>query len=525
MNNQSSLANKVLCPQLLRTGAIREPVFPSLSLLVPPKKPPRMKFVFLPLVTLFSLLSFSSALPIVQDGAAVSNLYIQRDVSEDTLLLEKRENERLTNFLASLNRTGAGVFFMRNAANSPGINTLIIRRIADLIREEGLEELLKVADKSGIALDLVMLILTHFEVIDGVTEFTHYYRDTDPNQSGSLILGLIRFITGNLFGGGGSSNSTSTSGLSSVFGLLGGSGGARTSGSSSSGGLSSLFSGLGSAGASSGSSTGLNSTGSAGSSESGSGDASDVFGILSQLGGDSASASPATTSSSATTPSPAASGSTLTADFSNVEFPDAADDDAADKDAVSIAEAAAASATGAQSESTSSGTSGGFASLASDVSSLFKREMDDETFKRESDELVERIVQLAKRQDDDHEEEHGDFTAAYEEGMSIMEEEESSSLGLMISLQKSGLGISVIHDALTDSRWHTFNGRLIDHLSDEGLLDTSELMGALVSSGVIWSTVGSILGNTTYVRNVIDFVRGIFTGDVNLLGLLRALFA
>lgn len=456
-----------------------------------------MKFVFLPLFALFSLLSFSAALPVeMQNLALKEEFVVKREEQEETAPLQKRENERLTGFLASLNRTGAGVFFVRNAVNSPGINNAIMRTIGDLFRGDGIESFLHAADESGMALDLTLLFFTHWEVWDGLTDLTHYYRGTDPSQTGSLLVAITKLIFQNFFG-----DFFGNSTMGGLFNIFSGS---RGAGAAS--GMRGLLSGL--SDISSSASAGVASSAGASSSDS---DFDGIFDILNLLGGDTSSnrtTGTSVTPAAATSATPVAATSAADAPVSTDEAELDIDDE--DEDST-LAEQ--------------------FADVASDVASFFKRSDDEDRaiMKRDSDVLALRVTRLLKRLEDSEENADDDvavatmddYNEAWDQTTSIMAEEDLDSLGLLISLQKSGLGISVIHDALTHHRWHKFIKNTIEYLLEEELLDLEELVRSLFTTGVIWSVIGDIL--QSHVRTVLDFVGGVLRNEVNVLGFLRAL--
>lgn len=453
-----------------------------------------MKFVFLPLFALFSLLSFSAALPVEMQNLAVKEEFVvKREEQEEAAPLQKRENERLTGFLASLNRTGAGVFFIRNAVNSPGINNAIMRTIGDLFRGDGIESFLPAADESGMALDLTLLFFTHWEVWDGLTDLVHYYRGTDPSQTGSLLVAISRLIFQNLFG-----DFFGNSTMGGFFNLFGGSRGAGPAS-----GMRGLLSGL--SDISSSASAGVAS--SAGASSSSDSDFDGIFDLLNLLGGSDASSNKTTATS--VTPVAAAT-SAADAPVSTAEAEEELDIEDEDEDRTLAQQ---------------------FADVASDVASFFKRSDDEDRaiMKRDSDKLALRVTRLLKRLEDSEENADDDiavatmedYNEAWDQTASIMAEEDLDSLGLLISLQKSGLGISVIHDALTHHRWHRFIKNTIEYLLEEDLLDLEQLVRSLFTTGVIWSVIGDIL--QSHVRTVLDFVGGVLRNEVNVLGFLRAL--
>lgn len=146
--------------------------------------------MYLPIVAIFSLLSFSTALPIELQALRARdefNVRLEADVSPAFVSpLDKRENTLLTQFFTSLNKTGTGVTLAKAAVRTPVIDDQIVKFVANLIEEKNLTYLLEVADSSGLALDLVLLVLTHYEFIDGLTDFVKYYKgNSNLTSSGS----------------------------------------------------------------------------------------------------------------------------------------------------------------------------------------------------------------------------------------------------------------------------------------------------------------------------------------------------
>lgn len=472
-----------------------------------------MKLSLFPLLALGSLLTSLAALPVEMQNLAVRDEFeVKREEQAELDFLEKRESKALTGFLSSLNRTGAGVFFVRNAANSPGINTAIIKKIGGFFEDDEIEHLLRLSDEAGLALDLVLMFLTHWELYDGLTDMVHYYRGTKPSETGSLLVAVGRLIFNNVFGGifgksslgsmfsllGGSSGNASVSGLSGFSGLLQSGSSSESTSKNSSGSLDDLFSLVSpSSSESSVESAPINSDGFA---PIKSADSAPIDFIS------SSSAAPVT--SGVVNPAPVESAAPLIS--APVESPIDDIDDFEDDtlDSRSLPEQ--------------------FAEVAADVAAFVKRSIKDpEAANEEAQPLARRVNRILKRMDEEDEDSAvaalGDYNDAWEETTRVMEEDDLDSLGLVISLQKSGLGLSIVHDALTDSRWHRFNKRLIEYLLEKELLILQKLLRDLVNSGVIWSVLGDILGSGEYIKIVLNFVRGLFSGDINILGLLRAI--
>lgn len=559
-----------------------------------------MKFVFFPLVALFSLLSFSAALPIELQGLrarAEFDIRLEEDTTPALLSpLDKRENTLLTSFFTSLNKTGTGVTLAKAAVRTPLVDDQIVKFIANLIEEKNLTNLLEMADSSGLALDLVLLILTHYEVIDGLTDFVKYYKGNSNLTSGGSGGGLLGGLLGGLFGGGSSSkNSSSSSGGGLISGLLGGllgggssgsSGSKNTTSSGSGGGLvSGLLGGLLGGGSSSSSSSSPSSS-SSGSSGSGGGLVSGLLGNL--LGGSSGSGSSrsgttsapagaasatsavsqasssksggllggllgglggskstgaATTSGAAATSAAPVAGSAAAesvpavSDLLGSNAGAATNTPAADTGAAAATGAAgtaATAATGAVSEAATAATGAASTStatgLAGALDNLLKRADDEdvandaELLRRHTEAVAEELQNLVKRSEEASYLEKRDIWDNVYQQMINLIGTDSNVEDVMVSLKKSGLANNVIYNALTDSDWYGFDKKLVKYLVDNNIVTFSILLNALLKSGVIWHVAADIISNSDYVKLVIDFVLAIFTGKVNVIGLIMAFF-
>lgn len=90
------------------------------------------------------------------------------------------------------------------------------------------------------------------------------------------------------------------------------------------------------------------------------------------------------------------------------------------------------------------------------------------------------------------------------------------------SLEKSGLAMNIIYNALTDSDWYAFDKKLVKYLVDEGIVTLSILLKSLINSGVIWDVAVDIISSSTYTNYVVKFILAIFTGDVDIFSLIYA---
>lgn len=573
-----------------------------------------MKFVFFPLVALFTLLSFSAALPIELQGLrarADFDIRLEEETTPALLSpLEKRENTLLTSFFTSLNKTGTGVTLAKAAVRTPLIDDQIVKFIANLIETKNLTNLLEMADNSGLALDLVLLILTHYETIDGLTDFVKYYKGNSnltSGGSGGLLGGLLGGLGGLLGGGSSSSSSGSGGGLVSnlLGGLLGGgssgsSGSNSTSSGSSGGGLiSGLLGGLLGGGSSTSSSSpsttssGSSSTTSAssgsgggllggllgglmgGSSGSGSSRSATTSasaaaasatsavsqaasssksggllgGLLGGLGGSRSTGAATTSAAAATSAAPLAGSAAPAAGSAAAESVPAVSDllgsnaaaatntaaaGSAANAATGAAGTAATAATGAVSEAASAATGAASTSTASGLAgaleNLLKRADDEdvandaELLRRHTEAVAEELQVLVKRSEEASYLEKRDIWDSVYTQMINLIGSDANVEEVMVSLKKSGLAINVIYNALTDSDWYGFDKKLVKYLVDNNIVTFPILLNALLKSGVIWHVAADIIGNSEYVKLVIDFVLAIFTGKVNVIGLIMALF-
>lgn len=564
---------------------------------------PNMKFVFFPLVALFTLLSFSAALPIELQGLRARADFDTR-LEEDTTPailspLDKRENTLLTSFFTSLNKTNTGVTLAKAAVRTPLVDDQIVKFIANLIEEKNLTNLLEMADDSGLALDLVLLILTHYEVIDGLTDFVKYYKGGSNLTSGSS--GGLGGILGGLLGGGSSKNSSSSSGGGLVSGLLGGllgggssgSSGSKNTTSSGSGGglvsglLGSLLGGGSSSSSSSPSSSSSGSSGSggglvsgllgnlmggsSGSGSSGSGTTSApaavasatsaspqasssksgglLGGLLGGLGGSKSTGAATTSGAAATSAAPLAGSAAPVAGSAAAESVPVVSDllgsnagaatntPAADTGAAAAtgaADTAATAATGAVSEAATAATGAASTSTASGLAgaldNLLKRADDEditndaELLRRHTEAFAEELQILVKRSEEaSYLEKRDVWDNVYQQMISLIGTD-SNVEDVMVSLKKSGLAMNVIYNALTDSDWYGFDKKLVKYLVENDIVTFPILLNALLKSGVIWHVAADIISNSDYVKLVIDFVLAIFTGKVNVTGLIMAFF-
>lgn len=532
-----------------------------------------MKFVFFPLAFFLSILSFAAALPVLYNGlVAREEFMIREDIEEVSAApfspLDKRDNRLLTGFLTSLNRSGVGVSVVKTAISVPLTQTQVIHFIGELIKEKGLTNLLEVAGESNLALDLVLLILTHYETIPGLTNVVNYYKKNNGGKSSSTSSlfssfsnssssvpsssptssptsnsnrrpgGLIGGLLGGIFGSGSSSSSSTSDSTSSPSST----GSSQSSGSSPRRGglLGGLLNGVlgvftsSPSSSNSGSSLGTSSTSSASSSGSNSGSG---LGSLFRSGSSaSAAAQPSASSPQDSSLDSSADGLDGYGSGSNSLV---IDDSSAANTASPVVPTEVATAstsapttlvTQASQASLGSSQSSGAGSIDDLINNLLARE-DVEEFIQYED--------LAKRDVEDLAQMTGDLVARSQK-LSVVEKRDlldilysqlirligtnSNVQDIAESLDKSGIAINVVYNALTDLGWYNFDANLISYLVNQKIVTFSSLFDALIKSGVVFKVVGQIVANNDYVKLVINFVVAIFTGKINIFALVKAFF-
>lgn len=489
-----------------------------------------MKFSTL-VVGFVLLLSVTSALPV--DIPVSNQLQPRSDELQDLVLhsQEKRDILPLTVLFRTLNTTGTGVSLVKTAISIPFTQQQIIKFVGSLIETKNLTSLLEAADQSGLALDLVVMVLTHYEVIPGVTNIVNAYKGGNSTSSGGSSNGIL----GGLLSGLSSSNDsdlgsgTSSGSLGALGNLLGGdsssaadsgspTGAASSPANSLEGSLGNLLGGLGLALASSLEPVATSAT-------------------TAPSNGNPAASAPANpaveslaAASPASAPAVAGSGNVNTAPAqANTET------------AANPAQATPAATTAATNNNGGSSGSGGLlGGLLNGVGSLLngiaKREDLSQEEKIEMlNTLIERreldlgnIIQNLETREFNSEEEaalakRDVFDTVYLQIIRIIGSN-SNILEIAESLEKSGLAISVIYSALTDKSFQNFDVNLIKYLVEKKLITLSSLFTAITQSGLLFHLIGDIVGNTSYVRLVINFVFAILNGKINILGLIRAFF-
>lgn len=492
-----------------------------------------MKFFYLPIFIL-SLISVISALP-VDISLTPGTKFQLRDelpaVEPEMVDLGKRDIAALTALFKAANNS-ATIELVKVACQNLITSQQIIKFVANLIEEKNLTSLLQAADESGLGLDIVLLVLTHYEVFPGLTDIVKQYKgestssSSDSNStsssslsssssSGGLLGGLLSGV-GSILGLGGSSSSSSTSATASGYATATASGASATSATatttSSSGGLlGGLLSGVGS-----------------------------LFG----LGGSSSSSSvitAATATTAATNTAAVGTGVAAAAATATLVATVATTDSglagllAGTETTATATTATVATRTSATSAATTSSTSlsgGILGTVTSLLGSLKREDLEDLLMSAEFHEVLRKrdvpvdnmLSEYTKRSIEDPEMAKRDLLdTLYQLAISIIGTD-SNIEEIAESLAKSGLAINVLYNALTDDGFFDFDVKLVKYLVEKGLISWLLLLDALWKSGLLVSIAGDIIGNSSYIRLVINLIIATFTGEAKVIPLLLAFF-
>lgn len=493
----------------------------------------------------FFFISFVVSIPVGllerEDDVSIADLYKLFNSLDKRETISKRENVLLTQLFTSLNKSGQGVALTKQVTTSSLTQGSAIQIIIDYLKGANLTTILEAADNSGLALDIVLLTLTDYDVLPGIVKVIEgvFENSNSTSSSGGLVSsiiggildtlglgssssssnssssssggGLLSSLLGDLFGGDSSSNSTSSSSSSSSSGgglfssllddLLGGDSSSNSTGSSSSSSSGLLLDDL-LGGGSSASTTSATSTSTS--------TGSFLDKLLGGLGGGDSSSTTTTRSrststglslfddllgdidggDSSTTTSVTSSGSTETDSADNYSVLQQIVADAsstattsAANTATNTATKAASTATNAVSSSTSTSSSGSL--IDSLLSDLKKRDLN----KRDVlDTIITEITSVAGT--------------------------DETVNDVCTSLEKSGLGVSVVKQLFTDEDEYDFDIKLVSDIIDEKVITLDDLLTALKQSHLIAHIISDILGNFSYIKLVISFVIAIFTGKV-----------
>lgn len=542
--------------------------------------------IHLPILWLVTVLSFTQALPVLPYYALSGLSLEQREIYEDTYDLvlaqrsndfniEKRDISALTFLFTQLNNT-ATIQLARGALQVELVRQQVISFVEAFIKEKGLTQILKSAGDSGLATDLVMLFVVHFEIYPGLIDIIKAYKTGlltgvfgINNGSAQSCTSNSGGILGNLFpwfniGGGCTTNSSGSSGIS-------GSNSGNSSSSSNSGSISGSSSGSGSSQGSGGiigaigsilNPFGIFNGGSATSTAASSPGANAATTVSSTNSVSSASSTIAgngipffsnifpsptlsvpsytapnlfgqatSTSSAVTTPTTtqavnqAPKSTTLTTTSSNqnggFSFPTFS--------IPGFPSNGGGSNTNGGNSGSNSGNSGGLFGNGGLFGGIFKREdleknglilpqlaeREEVTF----EELIEAFLEEVSMEKRDN---LLDLTMIYQQIIGIIGTN-SNIEEIFESLSKSGLAVNVLYNALIDDGFYTFVVELLNDLISKQIITLSILWNALLQSGVVPQVAGVIIGNSAYLRAVFRFIGGILSGAVPVLGLYLAI--
>lgn len=500
------------------------------------------------LITFFGL---TNALP-VKPYYAISGIGLEQravldeandlgfSVAATNNALSKRDNLALTFAFTQLNNT-ATISLARTALQLELVRQQVISFVEAFIQKKGLTQILKSAGDSGLATDLVMLFVVHFEVYPGLINIIKSYKTATGGLTSSSSSGSGGGLFGGLFSLLNSGNSTGLSGNSTT----------STQKATATGTATGIVTG----------------TATSTKTSTNAGPLDGLFSILNPFGNVGQ-----TKSTTSTTSTPAAAGlATKSASpttgttlglgipFLSNLFPVASTIPATSSTRTSIATAIpttsviqAGSSTKSTTPSTtgvgitppsiptlsvptvpstSTSTNGGL------LGSLFSRDemekfndLDLEAFSKRddvsNDEIIEAVLAklLLALEDGSLEKRDSllDLTFIYRNIIGII----GTNLNIeeiFESLLKSGLAVNFVYNAIIDQGFYTFVVQLANGLVTKKLISLSILWSLLLLSGVVPQVAGIIIGNKAYISAVIRFVKGIFTGQVPILALYSAL--
>ncbi|KAM9896958.1 hypothetical protein OXX69_010436 [Metschnikowia pulcherrima] len=486
-----------------------------------------MRFSIKPIILIISIFTFTSAVPVrfkdVKAGERFHIAEVKREASVETFDVDKRDIAALTLLFRSLNNS-ATIALAKTALQLSVTRQQVNNFVGSFIETKGLESILEAADQSGLALDLVLMILTHYETVDGLIDVIEYGKKNDNSSSSSsssscgstgLLGGLLNGVTsiiglgtGNTSDNCASSSSSATSSRNSTATNTAGASTTTSASESSSGLLGGILGGIGS----------IFGLGSGSSSNSSSSFTTTAISSTTTLGGVTTSTNTAILSFA-----------TLSASTTTTDIPLAITTG-------STTSSVAASVTTASSSATTASTSGGLVSgIGSVISSILGREDLGEMAAKEG------LMEIMKRDDvDANELMYQLLKRALGEILTPLEKRDalgdiysqiiaiigtdSNIEEIFESLAKSGLARNVVYNALIDSGFYQFDVELFRYLVDNNYLSLSSVISAGISSGLVVHIVADFIANSTYLRIFINFVLAIFTGKVNVLGLIAAIF-
>lgn len=167
--------------------------------------------------------------------------------------IAKRENKALTQLMTNLNTSGTGVAFIKYFATDPLVQPVTINAVVGFLKSKPIDKLLTALDTSNLAVDIVNEVLSHIDAfnglvsivktlfVNGIVSFKKRDLVSDPLQVKRSLLGdiiggvgdIIGGVGGLLFGNGGNKGNTAPSTSSSTnpspTSVVGGASGTSTS--------------------------------------------------------------------------------------------------------------------------------------------------------------------------------------------------------------------------------------------------------------------------------------------------------
>lgn len=537
-------------------------------------QPFRMK-ISLPILWLTTFLGVSFSLPVKPYYFIGGTSLEQRSVYDESANLlisdigtDKRDIQALTILFTQLNNT-ATIQLARGALQVELVRQQVISFVEAFIKEKGLTQILKSAGDSGLATDLVMLVVIHFEIYPGLIDIIKAYKASvksgafsgnGSGSSGGLLGSLFPWLNigGNSSGNssllGGSTNSTnSTTGNTGNTGSSGGIFGNIPSfldpfGIFNGGQTSSSSSPLSATQTTRGASTLAVSAATTSTRSSSTAGTGNIFGgvpILSNLFQNNAPTTSATVATvAATTQLTPTTRATTTSQLQN-NLPltglgqtistAAAPTFSVLTPLISTRTTAAPTSGTSSSNNNNNNGSGGLGGiiggLGNLVGGLFSREeleqfkdIDINEYSKREDVTPDQLFSaiMAKVVLEKKDVNLLNLGSIYQAIISIIGTD-SNIEEIFESLLKSGLAVNVVYNALIDDGFYTFVVELLNDLISKKIITLSILWNSLLQSGVVPQVAGIIIGNKAYLNAVFRFIGGILSGQVPIFGLYLAI--
>lgn len=466
-------------------------------------------------------------------------------VTREEWALLKRENVLLTQLMTQLNQSGLGVTFIKTFTESALTQPTVINLAENFLKTKNLTTILADVDLSGLGIDVVVLILTDYNVLPGLIQIAEGITGVSENSGG-----FLGSILGGIFGFSSSGgNSTATGGLGEVVGDLlslifdGSPSSSSSSSSSSSGGLlggilgnvGSLLGGLfgGSSSSSSGTSAAATTAAAATASTLTSPGSDNLLGFLTDLfptaqttaGATSAAAVATTRAATAATTSAATATAATTSSLGGLLGGILGDSgsllgglfggSSSSPSATTAAAVTAAAATSAA--AVVPATSVAVAVPATSGAAPAVKRSPQHT-ERDLTVLNEDVAQVIAARDINaltEVEKRDAIDPLIQQVLDIIVSDATVS-DVIVSLKKSGLGVSAIRQLTTDSSEFAFVVNLINQLVGDGVLSFLIVLDAALQSGLVFNTAITIITSPTYFGLVIDFVLALFEGKIAL---------